>query len=184
MLMLPIVIMTMPEGEERDYMELLYTQYHRMMLSTAWKYNKDKAAVEDIVSDSCVALMKKVPLLRNLDENSRRSYIVSAVRNTALNYFKRNKMIHKYVSEADTEALSEIADRHDWEREIALQLELDAVWAAILQLPEKEREIMRMKYALEMTDAEIAKEIGLSVRSITKYVSRARAKLKAMFYRD
>lgn len=47
MVIFPQVILDMPEGSDRDYMEWLYREYCALMFSTAWKYFRDKA---DVVS--------------------------------------------------------------------------------------------------------------------------------------
>ena len=62
MISLPYVIAVMPEGENKDYMTWLYEQHYRLMYSIAWEYSKDRATVEDIVSDSVVALLQKIEL--------------------------------------------------------------------------------------------------------------------------
>ncbi len=59
MIVMPQVIMMIESDEDRSYMERLYEQHYRLMLSTAWKYTSDQFEVEDIVSDSIVALIKK-----------------------------------------------------------------------------------------------------------------------------
>ena len=43
-------------------------------------YAADSAAVEDIVSDSLVALMEKIDLLRTLTEAQERAYVLAVVR--------------------------------------------------------------------------------------------------------
>ena len=184
MLILPIVIMVMPEGDDRDYMEQLYRDYHRLMFSTAWRYSREKAVVEDIVSDSCVALIKKIPTLRELEENKLKAYIITTVKNTALNCFDKQKRSINYTFSDDGKILDSIADAFDMEKKIALADELACVWRAIRQLPEKEQQVMYMKYALEMPDEKIAEKIGLSVNSIRKYVSRAREHIKKTVYTE
>lgn len=49
MIMLPSVILAMPAGDDRNYMEWLYKEHYRLMFSTAWKIFKDKATVDDVV---------------------------------------------------------------------------------------------------------------------------------------
>lgn len=80
--MIPMVILSL-NHQDQKYMELIYFEHHRLMLSTAWRYFKEASIIDDIVSDSCVALMKKIDVLKSLDNNELRLYIVSTVRNTA-----------------------------------------------------------------------------------------------------
>ena len=37
MIILPSVILAMPVGDDRDYIEWLYREHHKLMLFTAWK---------------------------------------------------------------------------------------------------------------------------------------------------
>lgn len=184
MIFFPSAIMAMPSGDDRDFMEWLYKQHYRLMFSTAWKIFRDKATVEDVVSDSCLALMKKLPLLRNIERNKLSVYIVFTVRNTALNYYVKQKRTNIYIVSGENVEVEAIADKLKLEEKVLLEDELERVWKAIMQLPEKEQQIMRMKYAMEMPDDEIADKVGLSINSIRKYVSRAREHIKAIVYAE
>lgn len=68
------------------------------------------------------------------------------------------------------------------EQKIMLQEELRLVRDAIKTLTPKERDLLRMKYGEEKSNAEIAKVTGLSPSSIPQYVSRVRVRLKAALY--
>ncbi len=184
MVIFPQAILDMPEGSDRDYMEWLYREYCALMFSTAWKYFRDKADVEDIVSDGCVSLMRNIPALRSLERDKLGVYIVSTIRNVAFNHYAKQKRTSDHTTAAGDEAIQSVADATNVERKVALQDELTYVWKAIGQLPEKERQIMRMKYALEFPDDVIAERVGLSVNSIRKYISRARDHIKAMIYAE
>ena len=89
MIILPSVILSMPAGEDRDFMEQLYREHYRLMFATAWKYSDNKEAVEDIVSDGCLSLMRNLYTLRNLGDHKLKAYIVTTIRNTSFDYFER-----------------------------------------------------------------------------------------------
>lgn len=55
--MIPFVILTIGSEDDRAYMTLLYERHRALMLKTAWEFTRERADVEDVVSDSCVALM-------------------------------------------------------------------------------------------------------------------------------
>lgn len=91
MIILPSVILSMPAGEDRDFMEQLYREHYRLMFATAWKYSDNKEAVEDIVSDGCLSLMRNLYTLRNLGDHKLKAYIVTTIRNTSFDYFEKQK---------------------------------------------------------------------------------------------
>lgn len=182
MIMMPNVILTMPNGDDRDYMEWLYKEYHRLMFDTAWHFFTDPATVEDVVSESCLALMKKIPTLRELERNNLGLYIVSTVRNKSLNFLDKQQRLNSHVADTEKETIETIADSFNVEEKVILKDELFRVWKAICQLPAKERQVIWMKYAMELSDDEIAEKTDLSVNSIRKYISRARERIKAIIY--
>lgn len=178
MMFFPIVILSMPLGDERDFMEQLYTQHYRLMFSTAWKYCKKKELVEDIISDSCMSLMDKIGILKELDENKLRIYIVSTVRNACLNALKKEKRRSKRFIHLDDTQIDSICSDENIGAKVELDILLEQVIHIIESLSEKEQLIIRMKFSLGLDNAAIAKEVGLSETSISKYVSRIREKVK------
>ena len=65
-MMLPLVIAVMPEGVDRDYMEWLFVEHHRLMMVTAFGIVPQSADADEIVSDSLIALYKKIDKLRGM----------------------------------------------------------------------------------------------------------------------
>ena len=57
-MMLPLVIAVMPEGADRDYMEWLFVEHHRLMMVTAFGIVPQSADADEIVSDSLIDLYK------------------------------------------------------------------------------------------------------------------------------
>lgn len=184
MITLPSVILAMPAGNDRDYMEWLYREHYRLMYATAWKFFRDQATVDDVVSESCLAFMKNLPTLRALERNRLRAYIVSTVRNTSLDFIRRQQRVSSHTADGEGEAIETVPDSFKVEEKVLLEDELSRVWKAIEQLPKKEQQIMRMKYAMEMSDVDIAREVGLSENSIRTYIKRARDRIKAIVYQE
>lgn len=182
MIILPNVILVMQEGPDRDYMAWLYKEYHRLMFATAWKYYRDRYIVEDIVSDSCIALIKNINTLCTLEPYKLRAYIVTTVRNTSLDYIDRQHRSTKHVVHASDEAMRTVPDDIDVQKEITLHEEVAAVWSAIEKLPYKEQRIMQLRYSQELPDHDIARILEMSEESIRKYVSRARAHIQAILH--
>ena len=68
------------------------------------------------------------------------------------------------------------------EGKIAFDAEIETVRQAIHHLPEKEREILHLKYFEGQSDKEIAEIVGLAESSVRKYIERARKHLKVTIY--
>lgn len=185
MTLLPVIMLAILGTEERSFMEEVYTNHFRLMFATARKYIREKADVDDIVSESCIALMKNAATIKQLNGNQLNGYIVSTVRNAALNYLDKQSRASKHLaSELEIPEDQLIAPPYvdGVEEKIVLEDELANVLEALHSLPEKEQQVMRMKYDKHLSDAEIAQAVGLSKSSIPQYIRRAREHLKAIIY--
>lgn len=160
----------------------LYVRHHRLMLYTAQRYVRQPADAEDAVSDSLVALHRKVGILRGLDEAALRAYIVRTVRNTALNLCIRQRLERSHAEPDGEELLQQAAADANVERTALLQDELARVLSAIRALPLTQQAVLRMKLHQQASDREIAAVTGLSPESIRKTLSRARASLRRSLY--
>lgn len=184
MFTLPAVILAMPEGESRSRMEQLYRQNYTMMFAIAWRYVEPRrAAAEDIVSNSCLAIMDCVDDIWNLSENRQKAYIATIVYNAAYDYLlseRRQSDLPNKMRSVGTAGFSS----DDFEQKIDLEREIAKVIRAIRQLPDKEQIILRMKFFQKKKDEEIARAAGVSVNSLRQYISRARKHLKQSLYKE
>jgi len=180
MILIPAVILAIASEDDRVFMTEMYLKHRLLMLKIARSFAGVDA--EDVLSDSCVALINVLEKLKTMNDNEKRKYIVITVRNTALNHWRKRQrekaMFQAYKIEEDTRT----ALASSSEQRILLQEELSLVREAIKALTPKEKDLLRMKYGEGKRNAEIAAAIGLSESSISQYVSRARARLKATLY--
>lgn len=172
---------------DQEYMIWLYEEYQRLMFAVARRYISDNS-VEDIVQDCLVQLIQKIDVLRNMKRPILAGYIVSAVRNTSINYLRSGGISQKYEMNISDEAWEDIdnggipledmlvlAERHE-----ALQ----NVWT---QMPEADKYLLEGKYILGLSDAVLAKQMGCKESSIRMKMTRARRramKLMAAWGKD
>ncbi len=160
--------------EDREFIRKLYEQQKERMYQTARYFLRDAASVEDALSQSCVSLFDHVELLRALPERQRAAYVLHTVRNQALKQLEQQKK----MAEKAERLYWETATQEDVERQVVMRDTLAHVLRAISTLPEKERQVVTLKSLHQMSDAEVAEQVGLSVESVRKYLSRARKKLR------
>lgn len=180
MILIPSVILAIESEDDRAFMTEVYLKHRRLMLSIARSISGVDA--EDVLSDSCVALIRVLEKLKTMNDGERRRYIATTVRNMALNHWRRSQrekaMFQTYENEEDDRRAAVPSS----EQRILLQEELRLVREAMKGLTPREKDLLRMKYGEGKRNAEIAEALGLSVSSISQYVSRARARLKATLY--
>lgn len=178
--MIPLVLMTIENDEDRQFMEDLYLTYHSLLYGVALRVTRSDDAAQDAVSDSLVALMKKIPLLRSLESNKLRAYIVITVRHTAITHLNRGR--REFA--ADDASFSDLSDGFRVDDQVLSAAGVEGIKRAVRQLPPRERDVMLMRYFREMTDEEIARELGLRPVSVRVQLSRARRHLAEILEKE
>ena len=173
MALIPLVFLLAADEGDRAFMESAYTQYHRLMYAQAYRILNHSQAAEDAVSESLLALMKKISLLRTLDSNKLRAYFVITVRHTAVTMLNRKK--RERIDGNVT--LEELAGSGQVEDQLLSEAGIEQVKSAVRALPPREQDIMMMRYFREMTDEEIAEALGLKAVSVRVHLTRARKHL-------
>ena len=171
--MLPIIFLLLEDETDRQFMENLYAQYHRLMYAQALEVLRQSQAAEDAVSESLLALIKKISLLRTFDSARLRSYVVVTVKHLSITML--NKRQREKIDSGVT--LEDLADAGRVDDRLLEEAGVERIRQAIRALPPREKDIMLMKYFREMTDEEIAEEIGVRPVSVRVHLSRARKHL-------
>ena len=159
---------------DRQFMSELYERYRRIMYSKAMEHLADPQDADDLIQDCLENLIKNVSTLRSLDDCALISYIVTTVRNTAINLSKHLEVEsrHAYLTDFEEE---DPADSATLPEDILLSNEFsDAFAKAFDSLPEDDRLLLRGKYELDLDDAELAALLGCAPNSIRMKLTRAR----------
>lgn len=163
--------------EDVEYYTQVYSDYYKLMYSVAWKYTVDCNLVEDIVSDSNLALMRRLDVLRRIAPDKLQAYIATTVKNMAVNYHRKKKTARKRLAVYEPAEQVEAKDA-----DLLLQIEIKEEYQNLLQsmhrLTRKERSILHMRFFMQLSTREIANMVGLSPSSIRTYICRSRQKIR------
>lgn len=122
-------------------------------------------AVDDLLQDIFVKIHLKLPTLRHADRLS--GWIYQIARNVIVDHFRQK-------SRAPADA--DVAEIYFDDDETAARQELIACVAPFIdQLPETYRDAVRMSELEGMTQAEVARRLGLSLSGAKSRVQRGRA---------
>lgn len=171
--LIPLIFLLMDDEDDRRFLESVYLDYHRLMYAQALRITRNPQAAEDAVSDSLIALTKKISVLRGLECNKLRSYVVITVRHTAISQLNRKK---RERIDGDV-AIEDLAGQGHVDDRLLEQAGVERIRDAIRSLSAREKDLMMMRYFREMTDEEIAAETGLKPVSVRVHLSRARKNL-------
>ena len=156
-------------GASIDFDEL-YQQQWWPMLRLATGLVDQPAAAEDVVQDAFASLYRKRDSIRN--PQAAVGYLRTSVVNGSRNALRRRIVARKYLQVVG-EGTVEGADHTT-----VLTAEHQLVRAAFAQLPDRQREVLTLRYLAELTDPEIAEATGLSLGGVRSASSRALAALR------
>ncbi|MEL7609479.1 MAG: sigma-70 family RNA polymerase sigma factor [Bacillota bacterium] len=176
--MIPIIILTIQDDNDRNFMTSLYLDYYGLMRKHALLIVKDGSTAEDMIHDACVQLIKNIATIRSLKSCVLPAYLVSTIRRVSLNYAYRNHGARqKEILGLQDEFTADQADiTADVEEIVLRQLNIEHLEKAISKLPQSLQDALNFKYLLGMTDEEIAQSIGVRKDSVRQYLTRARRK--------
>jgi RNA polymerase sigma-70 factor (sigma-E family) len=128
----------------------------------------DQATAEDVVQDAYLALYRHHGRLRDPDKAL--TYLRSAVLNRARSHFRS-------LRRARAAKVLHLIPSNQTEDAVELREETDDVFRAVAALPQRQREVVVLRYYLELSEAEIADALGIAVGSVKRHAHRALAAL-------
>ena len=170
--MIPSIILAIEDDDDREFMTWLYKQYQRLMYREILKIVQETWDVDDIMQSLLVKLIGQIALLKTLDRQHLIDYLVTAARNTALNFRRDNKA--KYFEELTDEQPSP----EDTEDELIRKEDLYRLADVWNTLDEKTQYLLRARYILNKSGKEIAADLKMSPDNVRMAIVRAKRKAK------
>ena len=161
---------------KRKFMEDCVEEYGLLMYTTAKRIVGEEEAA-DVVQDGVIRLIKHIDTIMELPRSGLTGYIVTTIRNTALDRLSAASNRQKHRGEGDPDEVESTAHSGRETEFLVLQKEDQGqFWEIWSQIPEAERELLEKKYIMEMPNKEIAKELGCKADSVRMKLTRARRK--------
>jgi len=141
----------------------LYAAHRLRLVRLAVLLVDDQATAEDVVHDVFARLQRG---WRLQDPDKALAYLQRAVVNTSRSVLRRRRTVRSHVVPHDPpvsgpEALVVLAEEH---REVL---------AALQQLPNRQREVLVLRYWSDLSEAQISQTLGISTGTVKSTASRA-----------
>lgn len=176
--MLSFVLPMLGTQAERDFVIDMYEEFSALMFATARKYVSTQEAAEDIVQDGLVKLIRSTDTLQAMPRCALASYIVSTIRNTAIDAVRSRAVEDKRISPLSLDDLHLLPSREDSVEEAAMLQDdlarIKSVWPA---LTEEQRFLLERKYLAGASDAELAEYLDCQPGSVRMKLTRARRRV-------
>jgi len=154
-------------------LEQLYAAHWRRLVRLSVLLVRDQALAEEIVQDAFIAVHGRWARLR--DHDSGLAYLRQAVVNRSRSALRHRAVV---VRHAARESVRRDAPGADAATLVGARR--DAVLDAMRALPDRQREVLALRYYLDLSEAEIADALGISRGAVKSHASRGSATLRSL----
>ena len=167
--MLMFYLQMIETKEDKSKFEILYEEYRGLMRHVAFDVLHNEDDAEDAVHHAFVKIIENIKKIDDPKCHKTKSYVVTIVERKAIDMYRTKSRHPQSLFSEDV---------------VGLEVEYDGSFDLALclsQLPPRYRQVLTMKYHLELSNKEIAKLMDISEANVRKLAQRAREKLFELY---
>jgi RNA polymerase sigma-70 factor (sigma-E family) len=153
--------------------EQLYAAHWRQLVRLSVLLVRDTATAEEVVQDAFVAMHGRWSKLREPERAL--AYLRQSVVNRSRSELRHRRVVERHAARETTLAPTTSPGADDHTLETARRA---AVLDALQRLPQRQREVLALRYYLDLSEAEIATALGISRGAVKSHASRGAAALR------
>jgi RNA polymerase sigma-70 factor (sigma-E family) len=156
----------------------LYAAHWRGLVRLAWLLVHDQQVAEDVAQEAFVATYRRWASLRSPD--AALGYLRTATVNGSRSALRKRGVRERYAAaESGAPELNRHADSA--ETSVLTSSRREEVLAVLGSLPDRQREVLVLRYYLDLSESDIASALGVSRGAVKSHASRGMATLRARF---
>ncbi len=158
-----------------EALEQLYAAHWRQLVRLSVLLVRDVGTAEEVVQDAFIAVHRRWGRRRHPDKAL--AYLRQAVVNQSRSAIRHRMVVARHATrgpdpEPEPEHPAEVVDRRA------------AVLEAMRTLPQRQREVLALRYYLDLSEAEIAATLGISRGAVKSHASRGASALRELLKGD
>lgn len=158
-----------PSWGADDAVTHLYAAHYRSLVRLAALLLRDTAVAEEVVQDSFIAMHGA--WRRLADPDKALAYLRRSVVNRSRSALRHRSVVQRHAPAPDPHAASA-------EHGAMLALEHAEVMTALRRLPQRQREVLVLRYYADLSEAGIADALDISRGAVKSHASRGMAALR------
>lgn len=155
-----------------DGVSSLYAVHWQPMVRLAWLFVHDDLLAEEIAQDAFVALHRR---WGDVQEGRGAAYLRQSVVNGARSALRHSKVEQRYLDSTTRGGHLRVASAE--ESALASVGSAD-LFARLQRLPARQREVLVLRYYLDLSEAQIADALGIAPGSVKAHAHRGLAALR------
>jgi RNA polymerase sigma-70 factor (sigma-E family) len=155
----------------------LYAEHWTGLVRLAWLLLRDDQLAEEVAQDAFIAVHRRWDAIR--DQARATAYLRRAVVNGARSGLRHRGVEQRYLAreQAEPTAYGSVPEPSPEQRALAQESHA-AMVHALAALPQRQREVLTMRYYLDLSEAEIADALGISTGSVKAHAHRGLSALR------
>ena len=154
-------------------LEQLYAAHWRQLVRLSVLLVRDVATAEEIVQDAFVAVHDRWSKLR--DHDRALAYLRQSVVNRSRSALRHRGVVARHAARETAPPAVPGAEENALARD-----RRGAVLDAMRELPDRQREVLALRYYLDLSEAQIAEALGISKGAVKSHASRGSATLRSL----
>jgi RNA polymerase sigma-70 factor (sigma-E family) len=156
----------------------LYAAHWRSLVRLSWLLVRDQHVAEETVQDAFVAMHSRWSQLRNQDLAL--AYLRRSVVNGSRSVLRHRLVEDRYlIAENSARAARGLTIEPSAESRALEHATGDRLVAALGRLPRRQREVLTLRYYLDLSEAQIADALKISAGSVKAHAHRGLAALRS-----
>lgn len=169
-----MVVVKGPDSSHEQKLTRMVEQYQKPLLNLCYMVLRDRNAAEDAVQETFLKAYKALPTFR--EESSEKTWLTRIALNTCRDMKKSAWFSH--INRSVTPEELPLPVWEDFDQDAA------DLARAILQLPDKDKEVILLYYYQELTMQEIASTIGITASMVSRRIKKAHARLHGLLGKE
>jgi RNA polymerase sigma-70 factor (sigma-E family) len=156
----------------------LYAGHWRSLVRLSWLLVRDQHVAEETVQDAFVAMHSRWSQLRNQDMAL--AYLRRSVVNGSRSVLRHRRVEDRYlITESSARTAGSLTIEPSAESRALDHATGDRLVAALGRLPRRQREVLTLRYYLDLSEAQIADALSISAGSVKAHAHRGLAALRS-----
>ena len=161
-----------------EAVEQLYAAHYRQLVRLSVLLVRDQETAEEVVQDAFVALHGRWRGLR--DPHLGLAYLRQSVVNRSRSVLRHRAVQLRHLSSAAAQQAAARPSLPGADDAVVRRAHRAAVLDALQRLSERQREVLVLRYYLDLDEAGIAEALGISRGSVKSHASRGAAALRTL----
>ncbi len=147
-------------------LELLVKRHQQRIYSFIYSKIQDRDVTEDIFQDTFIKVIKTLKKGNYNEEGKFLPWVMRISHNLVIDYFRKNNRMPMFNNSDDFDIFSILSDDSlNAEKRIIKDQILSDVKSLIEELPEEQKEVLKMRIYMDMSFNEISENTGVSINT-------------------